>query len=81
MGQFWAEALLMSGLALGLGLLLAFLFLPTFNTLTGKSLRLDLTTSWLTGAMPAMAAILAGLAAGSYPALVLSGFKPGEPLM
>ena len=39
--QFWGEALLMSLLALGLGVVLAELFLPTFNTLAAKTLRFD----------------------------------------
>ena len=80
MGQFWAEALLLSGLALGLGIVLAAVFLPTFNTLTGKALHFDLTTSWATGAMLATATLLAGFVAGSYPALVLSAFKPVDTL-
>ena len=80
MGQFWAEAVLLSVVALGLGILLAVLFLPTFNALTDKALRFDLATNWTTGAMLATATLLAGLIAGSYPALVLSGFKPVDTL-
>ncbi len=80
MAQFWAEALLMSGVALALGLVLAYLFLPTFNALTGKSLHFDLAANLATTAMPAAATLLAGLIAGSYPALVLSGFRPVDAL-
>ena len=74
MRQFWGEALLLSFLALGLGVALAELFLPTFNGLAGKALEMtyDLPTLMLfIGLLLAV-----GLFSGSYPALVLSGFDP-----
>jgi len=80
MGQFWAEALLLSGLALGVGLLLAYLFLPTFNTLTDKTLSFEFANNAAAVAMLMGATLAAGLVAGGYPALVLSGFKPIDSL-
>ena len=49
MGQFWGEALLLSGAALVLGVGLAAFCLPRFNTLAGQPLTLDLHTNWTTG--------------------------------
>ena len=74
--QFWAEAFVMAGAALALGIALAELFLPAFNTLAGKELTLGVssgTTVWL-GLIGI--ALAAGLIAGSYPALFLSRLRP-----
>jgi putative ABC transport system permease protein len=78
MRQFWGEALLMTGLALVIGLALARAFLPLFNDLAGQQLALRLDASLFV----AVAALLAvvGLASGGYPALVLSRFRPVEVL-
>ena len=80
MRQFWGEALLMSGCALILGLMLAALCLPTFNTLADKTLALDLHTTWTTSAFLIGLTLLVGMAAGVYPAAYLSRFKPVEVL-
>ena len=74
MQQFWGETLLMSLLALILGLLLARLFLPVFNNLIAGEVAI--VPSWelivaLTGVL-----VFVGLAAGSYPALILSKLQP-----
>lgn len=80
LGQFWGEALLMTVLGLGLGLALALLFLPTFNTLTGKSLGLGLIDpGWAVAALLGLT-LLTGLVAGSYPAMLLSRLKPVDTL-
>jgi putative ABC transport system permease protein len=74
MMQFWGEALLLSGIALLAGLALADLLLPTFNHLADKTLVLE--ADLITFGALAGVAVLVGLVAGSYPALVLSGFQP-----
>ncbi|GAB5518056.1 MAG: ABC transporter permease [Rhodothermales bacterium] len=78
MSQFWGEALLLTVLAVGLGLGLAALAFPTFKTLSGRELALSV------GAFEVFALVgltaLVGVAAGSYPALVLARFKPVEVL-
>ena len=79
-GQFWGEAVLMSVFSLVLGLLLATGFLPVFNELAGKELYFDYAADGLTLAMLAGLVLFTGLVAGSYPALVLSGFKPVDVL-
>jgi putative ABC transport system permease protein len=74
MMQFSAEALIITALALAAGLVLSILCLPLFNDLADKQLALH--------AGPFLLIIILGLAfviamlAGSYPAFVLSGFKP-----
>jgi putative ABC transport system permease protein len=78
--QFLIEALLLSIASAILGLLLSNLLLPWFNQLSGRDLHFSLAL------YPQMVLLLMGLVlmvgilAGSYPALVLSGFKPIEVL-
>lgn len=80
MRQFWGEALLLSLVALVLGVVLAELFLPTFNGLAQKRLSLGLFSDWtLLPALMALTLITAFLA-GMYPALLLSRLYPAESL-
>ncbi len=78
--QFLAEAVLLSVLSLLIGLLLVKLLLPYFNRLSGRELQFSLTLypemSWMLAGLT----LLVGLLAGSYPALILSGFRPIEVL-
>ncbi|WP_266368345.1 ABC transporter permease [Tellurirhabdus rosea] len=78
MNQFWSEALLMTAAAVLLGLGLAVVLLPWFGTLANQQLtfQLDGTTIGLLAGL----VLVIGLVAGSYPALVLSGFRPVEVL-
>ena len=75
-GQFMTESVLMTGLAMGLALLIVAVSIPFFNTLAAKqlSVRSLLSPYWL----PVLVAlpIAVGLLAGSYPAFFLSSFKP-----
>ena len=77
--QFMGEAMLMTGCAFIIAILLAILLLPAFNTLTGKQLTLPVTQPvfWLLliGLM-----IVTGITAGSYPALFLSSLNPVQVL-
>ncbi|EMR02756.1 ABC transporter permease [Cesiribacter andamanensis] len=77
-GQFWGEALLLTLFSLLLGILLAYLFLPTFNQLANRSFTLQ--PDGFTLMACALLLLLIGLVAGSYPALVLSSFKPIQVL-
>ncbi|MCK5329372.1 MAG: ABC transporter permease, partial [Candidatus Latescibacteria bacterium] len=77
MRQFFGESILLSVLALLVGAAFAELALPTFNALVGRNLSMDYGSDWL--ALLGLVLIV-GLAAGSYPALVLSGFHPVEVL-
>lgn len=76
--QFWGEAILLSFLALLIGLVIAELFLPVFNDLAGKSLSLTYDAPVILYLAALMLTI--GLLAGSYPAIVLSKFQPVEVL-
>ena len=76
--QFLAEAVLLSSVALAVAFSLVQLALPAFNTLTEKSLALG-DLGW--GGLGFVGvALVAGLLAGAYPALMLSGFEPAAVL-
>ncbi|HZY82699.1 MAG TPA: ABC transporter permease [Cyclobacteriaceae bacterium] len=76
--QFLTESMALSWLSAFVALILVWLLLPGFNTLTGKYITLNIDPGlWL-----AVIAIvtLTGFVSGSYPALYLSRFKTGEVL-
>ena len=77
--QFLVESLLYSFFSFAVGMLLAWLLLPYFNTLAGKSLTIPWSAWWL---LPAMfgSAVVIGVVAGLYPAFYLSGFRPAQVL-
>lgn len=74
--QFMIEAMVISTFAVVLGLLFSQLLLPKFNGLSGKQLSLStlLESFHILGLL--MVAAFTGITAGSYPALVLSAFRP-----
>ena len=76
--QFLCEALLISFLAILLGLMFAELLLPRFNALSGK--QIVLTALFQEGHVVSLLVIafFAGIFAGSYPALIMSAFRPIE---
>ncbi|HUB61600.1 MAG TPA: FtsX-like permease family protein, partial [Puia sp.] len=73
--QFLGEALFMSFLAAGVGVLIMELALPAFNGLMEKHLQLRLSDPVaIIGLL--VIALVCGLVAGSYPAFYLSSFNP-----
>ncbi|HWB26485.1 MAG TPA: ABC transporter permease [Chitinophagaceae bacterium] len=78
--QFLAEALLLAFISTLLGLLLVILLLPWFNQLAGTSLSFSFMLQPAIILLLVGAVLLAGLLAGSYPALVIANFKPVEVL-
>lgn len=78
--QFIGEACLTTLLAMIIGLTLISIVLPWFNNLTEKQILLDLLLNrdLLIGVILLVAIV--GFLSGSYPALVLSSFKPTEVL-
>jgi putative ABC transport system permease protein len=78
--QFMIEALLLTVISTMIGIILAIALLPSFNDLSGTQLHFSLIQfpqlSWTLTAI----ALAVSLIAGSYPALVLSRFKPVEVL-
>jgi putative ABC transport system permease protein len=75
-GQFLGESTILALLSLLLAVGLAYLVLPFFNSLTGMEMTMSVFDNWpvLLGLLGITAFV--GLAAGSYPALLLSAFKP-----
>lgn len=78
--QFVTEAFLMAGISLVFALLMIQGVMPYFNEITGKSLSLMLLVS--PEVMLGLFVLLAvtSLAAGFYPAFVISSFKPANIL-
>jgi len=73
--QFIIESVLVTFLAVSAALVIVLLLMPYFNQLTGKQLTLPFySPAFLAGV--AGLTLFTGLLAGSYPALVLSGFNP-----
>ena len=74
--QFLGESMIMSLIALGLSLILVHSFLPVFNSLAGRSLALngEILLRMLPGML--MLVLFVGLFGGSYPAFLLSSFRP-----
>ncbi len=78
--QFFTESVILSALAVVLAIAIVTFFLPYFNQLSGKHFAVadifkpDVLKIFL-GVM-----LFAALAGGSYPALLLSAFKPAHAL-
>lgn len=77
--QFLGEAIIMALLSLVLALLIVYITLPAFNALAEKELSLHLLDGRPLAALLGIA-LITGLVAGSYPALLLSGFAPVKVL-
>jgi putative ABC transport system permease protein len=80
MRQFIGEALVTSVLAMITAIVLAEAMLPLFNSVAEKSLDLNLLTNPIVVAGLLLLTLFVGLMAGSYPAFLLSSFKPAEAL-
>jgi putative ABC transport system permease protein len=72
--QFMGESMLTAFISLSAALLMVQLFLPVFNDLTEKKLRIDYADSILAASLLGIT-LFAGLLAGSYPAIFLSSLK------
>ena len=73
--QFLMESLLLTSIAMALGLVLFTLFKPRLDIYLGKHLNLSvLTTPWILPSIAGMI-LLVGFLAGSYPAFYLSSFQ------
>ena len=78
--QFLTETLLLTIVSAVLGMLLAITLLPWFNRLSGRELQFSISLYPQIVLVLAGLVLIVGLLAGSYPALVLSNFKPVEVL-
>lgn len=77
--QFLTESILYSFVSFAFGLLLAWMLLPYFNTLSAKSIPFP-WSQWQLFPMIIIAALIVGLLAGLYPSFYLSSFKPASVL-
>lgn len=78
--QFTGESVLLSVMALGIGVAIARMLIPVFNALANKQLALDLAGAALVIPAMLMIALVTGLVAGWYPSLVISRHRPSEAL-
>ena len=79
LGQFLGEAVVMAALAMVISSILVQLALPAVNAIAAKELIFPLSNGLVLTVL-AFGVIVIGLAAGSYPAVYLSGFAPTEVL-
>ena len=80
MFQFFGESLFYSFIALLLAMVLVLLFLNPFNSLTGKVFEISDIFRPVFIINVLVCTIITGLLAGTYPAIVLSSFKPVDVL-
>ena len=80
MGQFWSESIFITAVAVFLAVMIARALLPVFKTLTTKSLVFSDILSPFSIAVLFLFTMIVGISVGSYPALILSKFKPVDLL-
>jgi putative ABC transport system permease protein len=78
--QFLGESFMLCSIAFVLAIILAQFVLPLFNNLANKNLSLSYLLDFKLVASFIGLFLLTGIAAGFYPALVLSGFDPVKTL-
>ncbi|MCP4723400.1 MAG: FtsX-like permease family protein, partial [bacterium] len=78
--QFLGESIIFSIISLGIALVLVQLASPYFNSLAGQEIDINYLNSPLLFSSLFIIVIFVGIAAGSYPAFFLSGFKPSQVL-
>ena len=74
--QFLTESILITLVGLIIAVVLVELFLPSFNVLSGKELSIHYFDNFFTLPLLLFIGIIIGVLAGSYPAFVLSAFRP-----
>ena len=79
MRQFFGESLVLAALSLFIGLIFAYMLLPLYNSLTLKTLYIDLFDGGLLLTILGVT-VLTGVMAGLYPSFFLSSFQPAEVL-
>lgn len=79
-GQFLAESVFLSMLALLVAIGLVAIILPFFNNFAGMNLELLSKDNWSLLLTIVIVAGVVGIFAGSYPAFVLSSFRPVQVL-
>jgi len=79
-GQFMAESILYSFVAVTLAIIISYFLLPSFNILSGKDLGMEtfLSPMFIGGIL--ILAFFVGIVSGSYPAFYLTSFSAVEVL-
>ncbi len=78
--QFLSESIFLSFIAIMLAMILVELSLPVFDTLVGKEFSAAYLQDWTFPLVMILGALGIGIAAGSYPALLLASFRPVDVL-
>jgi len=78
--QFLGESFLFSFIAAIVSVFLITVFLPTYNTLSGKHITFNAQNMVFIGGFLASVILIAGLISGSYPSLFFSSFQPAKIL-
>lgn len=78
--QFVSESIMITMIALVIGVIAAQLVLPALNSFTEKSIPLNVFFSPQTIVVMLVGAVLVGMAAGIYPAFFISAHRPAEIL-
>ena len=78
--QFLTESVLLTLVALGLGLALAELFMPGFNSLTRNEFSISELMDSTAPVFLIVLLLVVGIVSGSYPALIASRFLPADAL-
>jgi len=78
--QFLGESLAYSLLGLGVGILLVEAILPLFNIVAGRELSVNYVSNFQAVLAFFGIALFVGVLAGSYPAFILSRYRPSDAL-
>jgi putative ABC transport system permease protein len=78
--QFGLESIVLAVLSMIIGLILAILFLPAFNSFTGKGIEFASLDLAATLGVSIALTVAVGILAGSYPSFFLSQFLPAAVL-
>lgn len=78
--QFMVESMVMAFFSLLIAILLVWIALPFFNTISGKSMQIFNLFGWEELILLFLLPVIVGILAGSYPAFYLSSFQPIQVL-
>ncbi|HTE32325.1 MAG TPA: ABC transporter permease, partial [Chryseolinea sp.] len=78
--QFGFESIALALISMVIGVGLACIFLPSFNSFTGKAIELTYGNLIAIVGFSLIVSVVVGILAGSYPAFFLSSFRPVQVL-
>ena len=78
--QFLWESIFLSILSLLFSIIIIEIILPFFNSMMELNLKMQYLSTWYTLPGLFLLAVFVGLLSGSYPALILSSYKPVDAL-